>query len=238
MDGDPRTDEAIVVRDGRVKASGSAADMRRAVGAGAGDRPRRRDGDPGARRHASARDALRRARRGARRPDRRHVARRHRRAASRARAAETPTGEWIMTTPVGEPHYFIRRSWRDLAEGALPGPRRARPRDARPPGAGSRPGRRSLPTCCAFNARGLRTPRHRRARRPTRSSTCGSRRTRRASRPASCAARSPTTTRRAVHERAAAPAAAVHARAGGDRARCRRWRCTTRSASRPSTRAT
>src|SRR5262245_31278292 len=27
----------------------------------------------------------------------------------RARAATTPPGEWIMTTPVGEPHYFIRR---------------------------------------------------------------------------------------------------------------------------------
>jgi predicted amidohydrolase YtcJ len=25
-----------------------------------------------------------------------------------------------MTTPVGEPHYFIRRSWRDLVEGELP----------------------------------------------------------------------------------------------------------------------
>ena len=38
----------------------------------------------------------------------------------RARAATTPPGEWIMTTPVGEPHYFVRRSWRDLAEGRLP----------------------------------------------------------------------------------------------------------------------
>lgn len=38
----------------------------------------------------------------------------------RARAAVTPPGEWIMATPVGEPHYFIRRSWRDLAEGRLP----------------------------------------------------------------------------------------------------------------------
>ncbi len=38
----------------------------------------------------------------------------------RARAAGTPPGEWIMTTPVGEPHYFIRRSWRDLAERRLP----------------------------------------------------------------------------------------------------------------------
>jgi predicted amidohydrolase YtcJ len=38
----------------------------------------------------------------------------------RARAATTPPGEWVMTTPVGEPHYFLRRSWRDLAEGRLP----------------------------------------------------------------------------------------------------------------------
>lgn len=37
-----------------------------------------------------------------------------------ARAGETPPGEWIMTTPVGEPHYFIRRSWRALSEGELP----------------------------------------------------------------------------------------------------------------------
>ena len=36
----------------------------------------------------------------------------------RARAADTPAGEWIMTTPVGEPHYFLRRSWRNLAEGS------------------------------------------------------------------------------------------------------------------------
>jgi predicted amidohydrolase YtcJ len=36
------------------------------------------------------------------------------------RASETATGEWIMTTPVGEPHYFIRRSYRDLTEGELP----------------------------------------------------------------------------------------------------------------------
>ena len=38
----------------------------------------------------------------------------------RERAAATPRGEWILTTPVGEPHYFIRRSWRDLPEGRLP----------------------------------------------------------------------------------------------------------------------
>ncbi len=37
-----------------------------------------------------------------------------------AKAAQTPPGEWVMTTPVGEAHYFLRRSWRDLNEGALP----------------------------------------------------------------------------------------------------------------------
>ncbi|MGH7788311.1 MAG: amidohydrolase, partial [Candidatus Binatia bacterium] len=36
------------------------------------------------------------------------------------KAAATAAGEWVMATPIGEPHYFLRRSWRDLAEGALP----------------------------------------------------------------------------------------------------------------------
>jgi len=36
------------------------------------------------------------------------------------RASQVPAGEWIMATPVGEPHYFIRRSFRDLVEGELP----------------------------------------------------------------------------------------------------------------------
>ena len=38
----------------------------------------------------------------------------------RAAAARTPKGEWIRCSPIGEAHYFIRRSWRDLAEGELP----------------------------------------------------------------------------------------------------------------------
>lgn len=38
----------------------------------------------------------------------------------RRRAAETPAGQWVMATPVGEPHYFLRRSYRDLVEGELP----------------------------------------------------------------------------------------------------------------------
>lgn len=36
------------------------------------------------------------------------------------RAEVTPKGQWIMCTPVGEAHYFIRRSYRDLVEGRLP----------------------------------------------------------------------------------------------------------------------
>jgi predicted amidohydrolase YtcJ len=35
-------------------------------------------------------------------------------------AASTPKGEWIRCSPIGEPHYFLRRSYRDLREGELP----------------------------------------------------------------------------------------------------------------------
>ncbi len=38
----------------------------------------------------------------------------------RKRAAEKAAGKWVMATPVGEPHYFLRRSYRDLEEGELP----------------------------------------------------------------------------------------------------------------------
>ncbi|HKX78859.1 MAG TPA: amidohydrolase family protein [Novosphingobium sp.] len=38
----------------------------------------------------------------------------------RERAAVTPEGGWIFTSPIGEPHYFIRRSYKDLPEGRLP----------------------------------------------------------------------------------------------------------------------
>jgi predicted amidohydrolase YtcJ len=37
-----------------------------------------------------------------------------------AHAANIPAGQWIMATPVGEPHYFLRRSYRDLTQGQLP----------------------------------------------------------------------------------------------------------------------
>jgi len=35
-------------------------------------------------------------------------------------ARNIPHGKWIVTTPVGEPHYFIRRSYTDLKERELP----------------------------------------------------------------------------------------------------------------------
>ncbi len=41
-------------------------------------------------------------------------------AAIRARAAVTPAGEWIVCTPIGEPHYFIRRDYTALAERRMP----------------------------------------------------------------------------------------------------------------------
>jgi predicted amidohydrolase YtcJ len=36
------------------------------------------------------------------------------------RASQVPKGEWIFCTPVGEAHYYLRRSWRDLPERRLP----------------------------------------------------------------------------------------------------------------------
>jgi predicted amidohydrolase YtcJ len=36
------------------------------------------------------------------------------------RAGQQRPGEWLQTTPVGEPHFFFRRSYRDLNEGILP----------------------------------------------------------------------------------------------------------------------
>ncbi|MEO6029508.1 MAG: amidohydrolase family protein, partial [Candidatus Binatia bacterium] len=117
--GDP-TYDALGVRDGRVVARGDAADVRRAVGAGAEEvdlrgtslMPGIVDTHPhvihfgvieGA--CVDVKDAVSHADIVAR------IA---------ARAATVPKGEWIMTTPVGEPHYFLRRGWRDLAEGRLP----------------------------------------------------------------------------------------------------------------------
>jgi len=36
------------------------------------------------------------------------------------RAKHTPKGEWIVCTPIGEPHYFIRRDYTSMAERRMP----------------------------------------------------------------------------------------------------------------------
>jgi hypothetical protein len=72
----------------------------------------------------------------------------------RARAAQTPPGEWIMTTPVGEPHYFLRRSWRDLAEGRLPD-RRVLDRATREHPVFIQAWAPVTPNVCAFNGAAL-----------------------------------------------------------------------------------
>ena len=118
--GAPSAATALVVRDGRVVACGSDADMRALAGAGATvvdlDGATVLPGLVDTHPHlfhfslleyplvklwdaASHDDIVKRI---------------------RERAATTPAGGWIMATPVGEPHYFIRHSWRDLAEHVLP----------------------------------------------------------------------------------------------------------------------
>ena len=110
----------MVVRDGRVVATGSDADMREIAGAGArfvdlGGAtvlPGFVDTHPHLFHFAVLEYPLVKLWDAASHDD--IVSR------IRERASTTPAGEWIMATPIGEPHYFIRRSWRDLAERVLP----------------------------------------------------------------------------------------------------------------------
>jgi hypothetical protein len=120
MDGASTPQEAIVIQGGRVLASGMEADMMALAGQhaerinvrGATVMPGLVDTHPHVL-HFTARlrasvditDAI----------DHADIV-----ARIRARAAVTPKGEWIITTPVGEPHFFIRRSYRDLPERRLP----------------------------------------------------------------------------------------------------------------------
>ncbi|HEY2386006.1 MAG TPA: amidohydrolase family protein [Candidatus Binatia bacterium] len=112
--------DALLVRDGRVVASGDAASLRALAGSGAAavdlrgatvlpgivdTHPHLMHFGAFTRPLADLADATSHADVVAR------IA---------TRAAATRDGDWVMATPVGEPHYFLRRSYRDLAEGALP----------------------------------------------------------------------------------------------------------------------
>lgn len=120
MDGRTPAREALAIRDGKVLATGTESDMRALAGPGAREidvrgatvMPGLVDTHPHVL-HFSAR-----LRSSVDLTD----ARDHADIVARLRnkAARTPRGEWILATPVGEPHFFIRRSYRDLAERRLP----------------------------------------------------------------------------------------------------------------------
>jgi predicted amidohydrolase YtcJ len=153
LDGTPAA-EALATRDGRILAAGRVADVRRTAGAGAEEVNLR-----GATLLPGLIDTH---------PHLMHFgvfvgplvdlsdATSHADIVGRiaARARTTPEGEWIMTTPVGEPHYFIRRSYRDLAEGKLP------TRDVLDRATTAHPvwiqaWAPAIPNVCAFNSAGL-----------------------------------------------------------------------------------
>lgn len=120
MDGVTAPQQAIVVDGMRILGSGSAADMKRLAGAGcrsvdaggATVMPGIVDTHPHILHFAAQKAPLVDITDAVNHDD--IVAR------IRARAALTPKGQWILTTPVGEPHYFRRRSYRDLEERRLP----------------------------------------------------------------------------------------------------------------------
>jgi hypothetical protein len=120
MEGAAPAQEAVLVKDGRIAAVGTRNDMRAAAGrdarivdvAGAAIMPGLIDTHPhllhfAAREHSLVKlfDAKNHA----------DIVER-----IRAKAKTTPKGQWILCSPVGEPHYFIRRSYRDLPERRLP----------------------------------------------------------------------------------------------------------------------
>ena len=120
LDGSSPAAEAMVVRDGRVAGVGTEGDMRTLGGAGAEHvdlhgatlMPGFVDTHPHLLHFGTLAYPLVDI---ADAPTHAEIVER-----IRARAATTEPGQWIMTTPVGEPHYFIRRSYRDLAEQMLP----------------------------------------------------------------------------------------------------------------------
>lgn len=156
MDGITKPCEALVIEDGRVSAVGSESDMRGLVGTsartidvgGATVMPGLVDTHPHVL-HFTARlrasvditDAV----------DHADILRR-----IRAKAARTPPGEWIVTTPVGEPHFFIRRSYRDLPERRLPD-RHILDQATTDHPVFIQAWGPTTPNICAFNSKGLET---------------------------------------------------------------------------------
>jgi predicted amidohydrolase YtcJ len=155
MDRTTPPQEALVIRDGRVLAAGGEAAMRALAGAGAGTLdvqgsavlPGLVDTHPHVLHFAARLRAvvdISDAR------DHGDIVGR-----IRARAARTPPGEWIQTTPVGEPHFFIRRSYRDLPERRLPD-RYVLDRATMDHPVFIQAWGPTTPNVCAFNTRGLR----------------------------------------------------------------------------------
>lgn len=120
FDHDERVVEALLIVDGRVAAVGGRDEMMRLAGAspevldakGATVMPGLIDTHPHALHFTARRRAMVDLSDAHDHADIVQLIGRH--------AARTPVGEWIIATPVGEPHYFLRRSYRDLAERRLP----------------------------------------------------------------------------------------------------------------------
>ena len=154
MEAGLETYDALGIRDGRIVARGDAAAVRRAVGAGAEEvnlrgatvMPGLVDTHPHVVHFGLLEAPLVDLKDATSHAD--IVAR----IAERART--TPRGEWIMCTPVGEPHYFLRRSWRDLAEGRLPD-RRVLDRGTTDHPVWIQAWAPVIPNVCAFNSAGL-----------------------------------------------------------------------------------
>lgn len=112
--------EAVLIEGGRVIAVGAAADLRTAAPSGIQEMdvkgaivlPGLIDTHPHLLHYGSLEEPLVDIR------DARNHDEIGQRIAERARVV--PPGEWIMTTPVGDAHFFITRSARDLPEGDLP----------------------------------------------------------------------------------------------------------------------
>jgi predicted amidohydrolase YtcJ len=143
----------------------------------------------------------------------------------RRKAADTPKGKWVMTTPVGEPHYFIRRSWHNLAERALPD-RHVLDRATTDHPVYLQAWGPRTPNDCVFNSAGLAaigiTPST-----PIAKAMCGWRRTRTESPPGACTARSTRTTPASrTWTRCCATCRCSHPRPRSP-ARARRWASTT-----------